>query len=104
MGNKDAAMVFPVVLALIIIGLLMGQTSHGTANEETPSGALDGVNVTFSIQHQPLPWASIKVYKDGSRMKRNLDYVLGGPNHTQVIFNPCCVPQPGAVLIADYNY
>lgn len=88
----------------IVIVLLPAQVQHGVANEETPSGVLDGVNVTFNIQHQPLPWSSIKVFENGLRLKRNLDYVLGGPNHTQIIFNACCAPTPGATLIADYNF
>ena len=91
------------------------QVPHGTQYEETPAGVLDGQNDTFTIQFQPLPWAAIKLYRNGSRLKRGRDYILTGPNHTQIVFQkPCgimpppyvdlCLPIAGDTLLTDYTY
>ena len=92
------------VLVVLFVAVLFGQLPHGIANEETPAGAIDGVNATYNIQFQPLPWAAIKVYRNGLRQKRGLDYLLSGANHTQLVFQLAAIPQPGDVLIADYTY
>ena len=107
------------VILVLLYGLLFGlvmlycvgetnaQAPHGTASEETPKGTVDGVNATFTLNFQPLPWGSIHVFRNGLRQQRNFDYTLGGPNHMQIIFNPCCIPQPGPpvdTLLADYTY
>lgn len=74
------------------------------ANEETLQGVIDGVNATFTIQFQPLPWSSLKVWRGGVRLKRGLDYSLGGTNHRDIVFAPAQIPQLNDVLLADYTY
>jgi hypothetical protein len=105
------------------VAIIVHAQAHGTASEEVPRGAIDGVNGTYTLNFQPLPWGSIHFYRNGRRLQRNTDYSLGGPNHTQIIFlstctypvwidnilnvpviGPCAVPQPGDVLLADYTY
>lgn len=83
---------------------LIAQAPHGTASEEVPRGVIDGTNVTFTLNFQPAPWGSIHVFRNGLRQQRNNDFTLGGPNHTQVIFNVISAPQPGDILLADYTY
>jgi hypothetical protein len=95
---------FPVlVLIFASIGAL-SQAPHGTASEEVPRGVIDGTNTTFTLNFQPAPWGSIHVFRNGLRQQRNNDFTLGGPNHTQVIFNLIAAPQPGDILLADYTY
>jgi hypothetical protein len=88
---------------------LIAQAPHGTQSEEVPRGVIDGTNTTFTLNFQPAPWGSIHVFRNGLRMQRNLDYLLGGTNHTQVIFSTpaCvsnCVPQAGDTIVVDYTY
>ncbi len=83
---------------------LHAQAPHGTASEEVPRGVIDGTNTTFTLNFQPAPWGSIHVFRNGLRQQRNNDFTLGGPNHTQVIFNVISTPQPGDILLADYTY
>ncbi len=110
------------MLGVTLIALLHAQTPHGTMYEETPAGVIDGVNQTFVIAHQPLPWAAIKLYRNGLRMKRFVavpgtpagtfqgDYTLDTTvfNSTKIVFqsacNPTCIPRPGDTLLADYTY
>ena len=96
-----------------LVGLLgMGLVAQtgGIADEETPSGAIDGVNDTFRIARAPSPFLSLHVYRNGLRLKRcragiNLpcDYTLVTP-YNKFVFIPSQVPQPGDILIADYRY
>jgi hypothetical protein len=93
-------------LVTVVSGLhfyvIHAQPPHGTASEEVPRGAVDGVNFTYILTFQPAPWGSLHVFRNGLRQMRHLDYELGGPNHTQVIF--VLIPQPGDILLADYTY
>jgi hypothetical protein len=89
---------------------LSAQNAHGTSSEETPRGTMDGVNTSFTINFQPLPFSSLHVYLNGLRLHRGYDYVLGGPYSETVIFAlpatapTIIVPQPGDVLVVDYTY
>jgi hypothetical protein len=107
------------------------QVPHGTMYEETPTGILDGLNTVFTIAHQPAPWSSIKLYRNGLRQRRwspsqplppvcvapgccdyNLD--TSNWNATKIVFIPIPIvppgsgmsgtPQPGDILLVDYTY
>jgi hypothetical protein len=93
-----------VLMGITCIIALYAQAPHGTASEEVPRGVIDGTNTTFTLNFQPAPWGSIHVFRNGLRQQRNNDFALGGPNHTQVIFNLIATPQPGDILLADYTY
>jgi len=119
--DKAPAYVFAAVIVgcfvlciLVILGVGLGlihaQVPHGTSSEETPRGTMDGVNTSFTINFQPLPFSSLHVYLNGLRLHRGYDYVLGGPYFETIIFAlpasapTIIVPQPGDVLLVDYNY
>jgi hypothetical protein len=108
-----------IILAIAATLIIHAQAPHGTASEEVPRGVIDGTNTIFTLNFQPAPWGSIHVYRNGLRQWRNFDYILGGPNHMQIIFfsfSPeCplgCIPQPGDPvngigpdrLLVDYTY
>ena len=84
--------------------------AHGTSSGEHPRGTMDGINTTFQLNFQPAPWGSIHVFLNGLRLDRNLDFVLGGPNMSQIQFAlpatapTIVIPQPGDVLVVDYTY
>lgn len=92
------------LLVFIAVKDIVAQIPHGTASEEVPRGAIDGVNTAFTLNFQPAPWGSIHVYRNGLRQQRHFDYELGGLNHTQVIFGTIATPQPGDTIVADYTY
>jgi hypothetical protein len=103
----DVICIWIMLVGMIIVGAVAigNAQSHGTASEEVPRGATDGVNGTFTLNFQPLPFASLHVYRNGLRLHRGVDYTLGGQYYLQLIFSPaCCIPQPGDVLLADYTY
>jgi hypothetical protein len=105
-----AGLVAMVVMLLVLAFGLSAQNAHGTSSEETPRGTMDGVNTSFTINFQPLPFSSLHVYLNGLRLHRGYDYVLGGPYSETVIFAlpatapTIIIPQPGDVLLVDYTY
>lgn len=114
MKQLAALIVFCIACVFVSwdIYYVSAQAPHGTASEEVPRGTIDGINATFTLNFQPAPWGSIHIFRNGIRMQRGNpsggDYILGGPNHMQIIFQPACIPscipQPGDTLLADYTY
>ena len=107
---------FPFVLACCLLAaaagmLLRGQTAIGAfADEEVLKGTVDGVNDTFTIVRAPIPWISLKVFRNGVRLRRcrdgvapPCDYTLIAP-YNKLVFVPLQIPQPGDLLLADYRY
>jgi len=66
-------------------------------NDETPSGAINGVTVAFTIAHTPNPTNSLKVFVNGSRMRVTEDYTFSGRTITFII-----APPTGSILLVDY--
>ena len=70
------------------------------SESETPNGAVDGSNLTFTLESAPLPSMSLQMFRNGILQKVGLDYTLSGRTLT---FLPVAVPQPGDVLQASYR-
>ena|SRR5271166_4425780 len=115
MKNEDDRRVGYAILAgfialWVMLALAGAQAAHGTSSGEHPRGTMDGVNTTFQLNFQPAPWGSIHCYLNGLRLDRNYDFVLGGPNMSQIQFAlpatapTIVIPQPGDVLVVDYTY
>ncbi len=58
----------------------------------------------------PIPWISLKVFRNGIRLRRcrdgvapPCDYTLVAP-YNKLVFVPLQIPQPGDLLLADYRY
>lgn len=70
------------------------------ADEETPSGSINGSNTSFSLAHTPKS-GTLKLYLDGVRLHigSGNDYTLSGSTITTAIG-----PATGSSLIADYRY
>lgn len=69
-------------------------------NNETPSGTINGSNVTFTLAHTPAPAASLQLYLNGAMQTAGgVDYSLSGATITFV-----SAPLTSSVLRAFYRY
>ncbi len=66
---------------------------------ETPSGTINGSNVTFTLAHTPAN-AALSLYLNGARLSGGgVDYTLATATITFVV-----APKTGNILLADYRY
>lgn len=72
----------------------------GFVDAETPAGAVNGVNVSFSLTQTPAPPASLAVFRNGVRMMAGLDYTSSG---NAITFLAGSVPQIADVLQCSYR-
>ena len=71
------------------------------ADQETPSGTCNGVNLIFGLLHAPEPPASLQLYVNGSLRKLTFDYNLSG---STITFVGGKQPGNGAKLLAWYRF
>lgn len=72
------------------------------ADEETPGGVPDGTIQFFTLRQLPVV-VSTKLYVNGIRVTRGLDYGVY-PSTKRIGFFPCCIPKAGDILRIDYRY
>ena len=72
----------------------------GFVDQETPSGAINGVNATYTVSQTPSPGASLAVYRNGVRLTAGVDYTAVGQ---AITFGSTLVPQTGDALICSYR-
>jgi hypothetical protein len=72
----------------------------GFVDQETPTGAINGVNAVFTLSQTPRPSTSLAVYRNGLRMTLGADYVLSG---AVITFATGLVPQSSDTLICSYR-
>jgi hypothetical protein len=70
------------------------------AESETPAGAVDGSNRSFTLQSAPLPASSLQLFRNGLLQRDGLDFTL---TDNILTFFVVAVPQPGDVLQASYR-
>lgn len=84
------------------VGSAVTETFSGaSANEirnETPTGDVNGTNVTFVLANTPTS-GKLQLYLNGVRQKLNSDFTLSTATITFVE-----APQEDSVLLADYYY
>ena len=80
--------------------LTPGGSGSGTdVNNETPSGTINDVNVTFTLANAPSPAASLRLFLNGAyQTPGGEDYTLSGATITFVN-----APLTGSVLRAFYT-
>lgn len=66
-------------------------------NAITPTGTVDGVNVTFTLPIPPDPADSLQLFYNGAYQTEGTDYTLSGSTITMVI-------APSVALVAYYRY
>lgn len=72
------------------------------ADNETPSGTIDGSNLVFTLAHTPSPAASLDLFKNGGLMiAGGIDYTLATATIT---FTSAAKPLTGDSLICSYRY
>lgn len=71
---------------------------HVHVGNETPAGAIDGTNVTFTLAFAPLA-SSLQLFLNGLLMAQTIDYTLSGFTLT---YNAGQVPQAGDTMLAWY--
>lgn len=69
-------------------------------DSEVPTGTIDAVNLVFVLSRVPSPPESLAVYRNGLRLKANVDYTLSGAS---ILFQPGLAPQVGDLLQASYR-
>lgn len=67
-------------------------------DSETPTGSVNGTNVVFAIANVPSPASSLKVMRNGIRLRLGGDYTFTGQTITLGT-----APQSGDVLLVDYR-
>lgn len=70
------------------------------ADDETPSGTLNGTNGTFTLAHAPNPAASLELYLNGVLQIPGVNYTLSGTTITFLTH----VPASTSTLRAWYRY
>lgn len=68
---------------------------------ETPIGAIDGANATFTLGAAPSPQSSLVLYRNGMRLSQGIDYSLTG---NTILFSTPAIPQPSDFLLAGYRH
>jgi|SRR5712675_1959618 len=88
---------------IVLFGPTIPDTSSSTnfADDETPSGTINGANNTFTLAHSPSPVASLALFKNGQKLEpAGVDYTLSGATITTVV-----APKTGDVLTtATYRF
>jgi hypothetical protein len=75
-------------------------SSPNFADNETPSGTINGVNTSFTLLHTVSPTASLSLYKNGQlQIAGGADYTLSGSTITYG-----SAPKTGDVLTASYRF
>jgi hypothetical protein len=77
-----------------------GSTGMHLVYNETPSGSINGTNVSFTLAHAPSPVNALKLYLNGYQLVYGVDFTLSGTTITVVN----TVPKAGDTIIADYKY
>lgn len=99
---------YPQFIGLSHLGVGLGTGVGGGgfvpnfADNETPSGTIDGSNLVFTLAHTPSPAASLDLFKNGQLM------IAGGVDYTlataTITFTAGSKPFTGDSLICSYRY
>jgi hypothetical protein len=83
---------------VIIAGSGGGAAASIFVESETPSGSINGSNVSFTLKNAPAP-GTLQLYRNGVRQGAGGDYTITG---NSITFG--AAPSSGDVLLADYSY
>jgi len=72
----------------------------GFVDQETPAGAINGVNAAYTLSQSPSPSSSLVVYRNGVRLTAGVDYTAVGQ---AITFGSTLVPQTGDTLVCSYR-
>jgi hypothetical protein len=72
----------------------------GFVDQQTPTGAINGVNGVFTLTQTPSPTTSLAVYRNGLLLTAGVDYTLSG---AVITFMTGLVPQSSDTLSCSYR-
>ena len=72
------------------------------ADDETPGGAVNGINLTFTLASAPNPADSLRLYRNGLLLDQGGDYILTGSSIS--FTSATTAPQTGDSLAAYYRH
>jgi hypothetical protein len=74
-------------------------SSDNFADDEVPTGSVDGINTTFVLAQTPSPASSVKVFQNGTKRTLATDYTFSGMTITFLV-----APETGDIITVDYRY
>jgi hypothetical protein len=72
----------------------------GFVDQQTPTGAANGVNAVFTLSQAPSPSTSLAVYRNGILLTNGVDYTLSG---AVITFVTGLLPQSTDILLCSYR-
>jgi len=69
-------------------------------DDETPAGAINGVNTAFSLANTPAPAMSLTLFRNGLELAQGTDYTLNG---SAIAFSATALPHTGDIVLAYYR-
>jgi hypothetical protein len=72
----------------------------GFVDQQTPTGAVNGVNTTFTLSQTPSPSTSLYAYRNGLLLSLGINYTLSG---NVITFLSGSIPQTNDVLLCSYR-
>lgn len=78
-----------------------GTSSISFADNEVPSGTINGTNAVFTLANSPSPASSLSLFRNGMLLRPSIDYTLSA---AAVTFLGTAIPQVGDNLQASYRY
>jgi hypothetical protein len=77
-----------------------GSSGPSFTDAEVPAGALNGANVSFTLNAVPTPTSSLALYRNGVLQTAGQDYNIAG---NSIQFLTPSTPQAGDALVASYR-
>ncbi len=71
------------------------------AEDEIPSGTINGTNDTFTLANTPRTTSSIKLHRNGNLQLQGVHYDM---STTTITFKAGKIPKSGNTLRAEYEY
>lgn len=87
-------------LTTTVNGLKATGTTVAFVDDETPSGTLNGSNVSFTLSQVPSPSTSLAIYRNGLLQANGTDYTL---TNSSIAFVAGSIPKTGDILLAYYR-
>ena len=87
----------PTFRALVSSDIPSGSSTNFVTSE-IPSGAINGINVTFTLANLPIT-GTLALYQEGARLSNGVDYTISA-----ITITFTRAPALSDLLLADYRY
>jgi hypothetical protein len=78
-----------------------GSVNFVFVDDDTPIGTVNGLNQTFTLANAPNPTSSLRIFRNGIRLRNIVDFTL---NSSTLTFVSGQIPQTGDIIIAEYRH